>query len=167
MTNAPLYFSIISMEIVCMRTECCARGALSAENDEFYISERMATPRHPLRDRVLARIRRGEIASVREIMLIASIPRQTANRWLREDGIKLEEMRLRLVAKMHSQEELYLAGRSGMKRPSAAQKRRDLLKSVRRFNAANAKEPGSARAGCGAASEMERAEGLADQMPGV
>ncbi|WGR74329.1 MULTISPECIES: hypothetical protein [unclassified Bradyrhizobium] len=127
----------------------------------------MVAARHPLRDRIIARVRRGEIANVREMMLVASIPRQTANRWLREAGIDLSEMRLRLIAKMHTQEELYLAGRSGMKRPTAAQQRRDLLKSVRRFNAANAKEPGSARAKSSAASEVERAEGVAGEMPGL
>jgi len=98
----------------------------------------MSRRRHPLRDRILTRIARGELASVREIMLVASIPRQTANRWLREGEIDLAMSRLRLVAKMHEQEELYLASRSGMKRPTAAQQRRDLAKSVRRFNAANA-----------------------------
>lgn len=107
------------------------------ENVSFRIMERMAARRHPLRDRILIRIARGEVANVREIMLVASIPRQTANRWLREAGIDLAAMRLRMVAKMHEQEERYLAGRSGMKRPTAAQQRRDLLKSVRRFNAAN------------------------------
>lgn len=125
----------------------------------------MAARRHPLRDRILSRIRRGEIASVREIMLVASVPRQTANRWLREDAIDLAAMRLRLVAKMHAQEELYLAGRGGMRRQTAAQQRRDLLKSVRRFNAANAKGSRPAREGSSAAPEMERAESVADQVP--
>ena len=73
----------------------------------------MAAPRHPLRDRILTRIRRGELASVREIMLVASIPSQTTNRWLREAGIDLAAMRMRLVAKMHTQEEQYLASRGG------------------------------------------------------
>lgn len=115
----------------------------------------MAPARHPLRDRILIRIRRGEIASVREMMLVASIPRQTANRWLREAGIKLEDARMHMVAKMHEQEERYLAGRNGMKRPTAAQRRRDLLKSVRRFNEANSTKPRSAREAGGAESEME------------
>lgn len=123
----------------------CVR-ALFSENDTFQAVERMAAPRHPLRDRLLTRIRLGELASVREIMLVASIPRQTANRWLREAGIDLKVVRLRRIAEMHEQEELYLAARSGMKRPTAAQRRRDTLKAVRRFNAANGKagEPGSA-----------------------
>lgn len=115
----------------------------------------MAARRHPLRDRILARIHRGEIASVREIMLVASIPRQTANRWLREAGIDLAEMRMRLVAKMHGQEEVYLASRSGVKRPTAAQQRRDLLKSVRRFNEANSRKPVPAGKAGGPASEVE------------
>lgn len=104
----------------------------------------MAARRHPLRDRILARIRRGDLASVREIMLVASIPRQTANRWLREAGIDLTVARMRRVAQMHEQEELYLAARSGMRKPTAAERRRQLLQSVKRFNAANSKtvQPG-------------------------
>jgi len=78
----------------------------------------MAALRHPLRDRILNRIRRGEIASVREIVLVASIPRQTANRWLREAGIKLDDARLRAVNKMHEQEERYLAGLPPRRKPS-------------------------------------------------
>lgn len=83
---------------------------------------------------------------MREIMLVASITRQTACRWLREAEIDLVAARLRRIAKMHGQEELWLAGRSGMRKPTAAQQRRDTLRSVRRFNAANSKagEPGSA-----------------------
>lgn len=133
---------------------CSSLRCVAAENDAFYISERMAAPRHPLRDRILIRIRRGEIASVREIMLVASIPSQTANRWLREAGIKLDDARMRMVARMHEQEERYLAGRSGMKRPTAAQQRRHLLKSVRRFNEAMAKDPRPARAASSKSPEM-------------
>ncbi|MCK1445414.1 hypothetical protein IVB43_23805 [Bradyrhizobium sp. 48] len=55
---------------------------------------------------------------MREIMLVASIPRQTANRWLRQAGIKLGDARLRLVTKMHEQEERYLAGLPERRRPS-------------------------------------------------
>jgi hypothetical protein len=78
----------------------------------------MAAPRHPLRDRILHRIRRGDLASVREIMLVASVPRQTANRWLRESGIDLANARLRHVARMREQEERHLAGLPPRRRPS-------------------------------------------------
>jgi hypothetical protein len=78
----------------------------------------MAANRHPLRERILSRINRGELASVREIMLVASIPRQTANRWLREAGIELDVARQRMLAKMHEQEERYLAGLPPKRKPS-------------------------------------------------
>lgn len=78
----------------------------------------MAARRHPLRDRILTRIKRGEIASVHEIMLVASIPRQTANRWLREEQIDLARMRLRHVTRMHEQEERHLAGLPPRRKPS-------------------------------------------------
>lgn len=119
----------------------CVR-CVAAEIDAFYISERMAAPRHPLRDRILARVQRGEIASVAEVMLVAAIPRQTANRWLREAGIKLDEMRLHAVAKMRAQEMRFLEGRPMARRPTKAQMRNSLTKAVERFNRANAKPGG-------------------------
>jgi hypothetical protein len=121
-------------------------SCVATENDAFHPVERMAARRHQLRDRILNRVRLGDFATVREIMLVASIPRQTANRWLREAGIDLAVARLRRIARMHGQEELYLAARSGMRKPTAAQQRRDNMRSVRRFNAANGRpaEPGSA-----------------------
>jgi hypothetical protein len=131
------------------------RSLIDTENDAFHPVERMAARRHPLRDRILARIRRGDLASVREIMLVASIPRQTANRWLREEKIDLPAMRMRHVAKLHRVEEEYLAARSGQPRPSQQQRWREMQRAVRRFNEANAKKPGSARAGSSAAPEME------------
>lgn len=99
----------------------------------------MAAARHPLRDRILARINRGEIASVAEIMLVASIPRQTANRWLREAKVKLGEMRMRMVAKIREQEERYLAGLPAHRKPTKAQMRKIAAKAVRDFNRAQSK----------------------------
>jgi hypothetical protein len=78
----------------------------------------MAAPRHPLRNRVMIGIKRGEFATVKEIMLVGSLPRQTVCRWLREARIDLAEMRLRHVAKLHNREERYLAGLPPKKRPS-------------------------------------------------
>ena len=115
----------------------------------------MAARRHPLRDRILTRIRRGDLASVREIMLVASIPRQTANRWLREEKIDLAAMRMRHVAKLHRIEEEYLAARSGRPKASQQERWREMQKAVRRFNEANAKKPGAARGSGGAPSEVE------------
>lgn len=116
------------------------RWCVVAENEQFQLTERMPAHRHPLRDRVLNRIRRGELASVREIMLVASIPRQTANRWLREAGIKLEAARLHLVAKMREQEERYLQGLPALRKPTKRQARKSLERAIKRFNAANGRD---------------------------
>lgn len=77
------------------------------------------------------------MASVAEIMLVASVPRQTANRWLREAGVDLTAMRLRQVARMHDHEERYLAGTGPRRRPSKAMLRREAEIAIRKFNEAN------------------------------
>lgn len=51
-------------------------------------------------------------------MVVASIPRQTANRWLREAGINLGKARLTMLAKMHEREERYLAGLPAKRKPT-------------------------------------------------
>jgi hypothetical protein len=78
----------------------------------------MAARRHPLRNRLLLRVRRGDFATVKEIMLVGSLPRQTVCRWLREARIDLAQMRLKQIVKMHEREERFLAGLPAKKRPS-------------------------------------------------
>lgn len=92
----------------------------------------------------MIRIRRGDFATVREIMLVGTVPRQTVNRWLREEKIDLAAMRMRYVARMHRIEEEYLAGLSGTVRLTARQRRLEMKQAVRRFNEAqaNSQEPG-------------------------
>ena len=104
---------------------------------------------------MIARIRKGEFASVREIMLVATLPRQTVNRWLREEKIDLAAMRLRHLAKLHQFEEEYLASRSGQPRPTQQQRWRDMKGAVRKFNEAQPKKSGSAGTGSGQSPEME------------
>lgn len=53
----------------------------------------MSAARHGLRKRVLARARRGEFASAREIGVVAGVTVQTALRWLREAGMDIEAVR--------------------------------------------------------------------------
>jgi hypothetical protein len=84
----------------------------------------MAAPRHPLHDRTVARAKRGDFASVREMMLVASIPRQTAHRWLREAGIDVVKARLHFMAKLRADAERYLAGLPPRQKPSRALLRR-------------------------------------------
>jgi hypothetical protein len=100
----------------------------------------MAPRRHPLRNRIITRIRRGDFASVNEIMLVGTLPRQTVNRWLREEKIDLAAMRLRHLAKLHRQEEEYLDTRSGNPRPTQRQRWLETQRAVRKFNEAQAEQ---------------------------
>lgn len=94
----------------------------------------MGAQRHRLRNRVLARARRGEFASAREIGLVASVPVQTALRWLREAKIDIDALRLKHLAKVHQKDHEEMAVRSGSPRPTDKQRRVDVLKAVRKFN---------------------------------
>jgi len=80
----------------------------------------MPTPKHPLRDRIIGRVRRGEYASVREIMIVATVSRPTVMRWLEDAGIDLDAMRMRAINKMHEREERYLAGLPPKRKPTKA-----------------------------------------------
>lgn len=91
---------------------------VAIDRDAYQAVERMAASRHPLRDRIIGRCRRGEFASVREIVVVASVPRQTISRWLREAEVDLEQMRMQHLAKLHEQEERYLAGLPPKQRPT-------------------------------------------------
>jgi|SRR5216684_1068048 len=53
----------------------------------------MSAARHGLRKRVLARARRVEFASAREIGVVAGVTVQTALRWLREAGMDIDAVR--------------------------------------------------------------------------
>lgn len=85
--------------------------------------------------------RRGELASPAEGATVASVPRQTAARWIREAGIDVKAARLRYLARGQLKAERYAAGLPPRRKPSKAQMRRDLEMSLRRFNAANATKP--------------------------
>lgn len=129
-------------------------GALF-ETDTFPIPERMAPARHPLRNWVVGMFARGDLTSPAEGALVASVPRQTVARWLREDGIDVKATRLRYLARCQAKAQRYAAGLPAVRKPSKAVMRRDLEKAVERFNAANAKQSGSARACSRAGPKME------------
>ena len=75
--------------------------------------------------------------------MIADVPQQTVNRWLREEEIDLGEMRLKYLAKVTQEEQRYLATLSGAPRPTATQRRLDGLKAVRKLNDAQARRKGA------------------------
>lgn len=72
--------------------------------------------------------------------MIASVPRQTVARWMREERIDVPAARLRYLARCQLKAERYAAGLPPVTKPSKAQMRRDLANAMRRFNAANARQ---------------------------
>lgn len=99
--------------------------------------ERMPGHRHPLRSYLMSLARRGRFASVKEIMLVGAVPRQTINRWLREAKLDLGKCRMVSLARARG-EALQYEERMGGRRMSAQQVRRETKQAVRRFNAAHA-----------------------------
>lgn len=82
-------------------------------------------------------LRRGELISPSEGAIVASVPRQTVARWIREAGIDVKAMRLRYLARHHLKAERYAEGLPPRRKPSKAEMRRTTEEAVRRFNAAN------------------------------
>lgn len=98
----------------------------------------MAPARHPLRSWVVTMFQRGDLVSPAEGALIATVPRQTVARWLREADIDVKATRLRYLARCQRKAQQYAEGKPMMRRPSKAQMRKMADEAVRRFNAANA-----------------------------
>lgn len=113
------------------------RGAL-VEIDTFPILERMAPARHPLRQWVLGMYRRGDLTSPAEGAIVASVPRQTVARWIREAGIDIGTSRLQYLTRQQTKAQRYEAGLPPLRKPTKAQMRKMLEEAMRRFNAANA-----------------------------
>jgi len=99
----------------------------------------MSAPRHSLRKTVLLRARRGDYASAGEIAIVASVSRQTANRWLLEAGINLAAARIKYLAKLYQFGQEYVGALSGAPRLTNEERRRQVIAAVRRLNAAQAK----------------------------
>lgn len=106
----------------------------------------MSRARHPLRDRILSRVSRGDFATVKEIMLVASLPRATVCRWLREAGVDLPTVRMRRLAKLHEIEERYLAGLPAKRKPTKALLHWIADRAKRKWDARNAAQPESVSA---------------------
>lgn len=123
------------MAIVCAQT---VRGAL-AEIDTFLILERMAPTRHPLRQWVLGMLQRGELVSSAEGAIVASVPRQTVARWIREAGIDIGTTRLQYLARSQRKAQRYVDGKPPRNKPSKAYLRKIATKALRDFNRAQQK----------------------------
>ena len=77
---------------------------------------------------------------MREIEVVTSVPRQTIARWLREDELDLGKLRMRRLAKLHEQEERYLAGLPPKRKPSKRLLRWLAAKAKRQWDQVHADE---------------------------
>lgn len=111
-------------------------------NDTFPLVERMAPRRHPLRNWIEGMYRHGDLVSPAEGAVIATVPRQTISRWLREAKIDIKAMRLVWLARHQEKAQRYAAGLPPLMKPTKAQMRRTIYKAMRRSNAANAAKAG-------------------------
>lgn len=99
----------------------------------------MPARRHPLRQWVVTMFRRGDLISAAEGAIVASVPRQTVARWIREAGIDIRATRLQYLARTQRKAQRYADGLPPLQKPTKAQMRRQIEEAMRRFNAANAK----------------------------
>lgn len=96
----------------------------------------MSRSRHPLRKWVEAMYRRGELTSASEGAAIASVPRQTIARWLREAEIDIHATRRRYIARNQLRAQRYLDGKPPAKRPSKKFLRRVAARALKDWNRA-------------------------------
>jgi hypothetical protein len=106
------------------------------ENDTFPHVERMAPQRHPMRDWVESMYRRGDLTSPSEGAFIASVPRQTVARWIREAGIKIDATRKQYLARNQLRAQRYVAGKPPRNKPSKKYLRRIAAKALKDWNRA-------------------------------
>lgn len=110
-------------------------GALR-RNETFPILERMARARHELRDWVIGMFKAGTLTSPAEGALIASVPRQTVARWIREARIDIRETRKEYLARNQRRAQRYLDGKPPRGKPSKRFLRRMADKALRDWNRA-------------------------------
>lgn len=118
----PLFIGFLDVLVV--RSADCD-GALP-ENDGFRLVETMAARRHPLRSHIIGLFQRGEIASIREAVLICDASRQAVAKWLRVAGIDIEARRMGYVARQRERAQRILEGKPPPRRPSKAQMRKQI-----------------------------------------
>lgn len=82
---------------------------------------------------------RGDLTSPAEGAIVASVPRQTVARWIREAGIDVKATRLRYLARNQAKAERYAANKPPRGKPSKAFLRRIAARAVREFNARQTK----------------------------
>ncbi len=137
--NAQADCSIGSMAIVCVHMSLSGALRPGAENDKFTYEERMARARHPLRDWVVGMFRNGTLTSPAEGAIVATVPRQTVGRWIREAGIDVKAARLQFLARSQRRAQRYVEGKPPRGKPSKRYLRRLAAKALRDFNRAQSK----------------------------
>lgn len=109
---------------------------LCAETKRSRMLNVMARLRHPLRDWVTGMFRAGTLTSPIEGATIASVPRQTVARWIREADIDIRQTRKQYLARNQRRAQRYLDGKPPRGKPSKRFLRRMAAKAVRDFNRA-------------------------------
>lgn len=99
----------------------------------------MAPQRHPLRDWVIGMFRSGALISPTEGAIVATVPRQTVGRWIREAGIDIKATRQRYLARNQLRAQRYADGKAPRGKPSKRYLRRIAAKALRDFNRAQSK----------------------------
>ncbi len=99
----------------------------------------MAPARHPLRNWVLGMYRSGVLVSPSDGAEIASVPRQTVSRWLREGGVDVKLAHQAFIARQHVRAQRYLDGKLPGRNLTKRHLRKIAAKALRNWNYANGK----------------------------
>lgn len=83
----------------------------------------MAPRRHPLRNWIIGMYRSGVLATVQEGAVVASVPRQTVARWLREAKVNMGLARGSFIGRQHARAQRYLEGLPARRPPTKRQSR--------------------------------------------
>lgn len=96
----------------------------------------MARARHPLRDWVIGMFRSGALTTPSEGAMIATVPRQTVSRWIREAEIDIAATRQEWLARNQRRAQRYVDGKPPRGKPSKRYLRRVAAKALKDWNRA-------------------------------
>ena len=102
---------------------------------------------------IAAMARRGELASLEEGALIATMTKATIRRWLVDAGIDWMVTRRQWLARRYARCEDWAANRPPPRHPTKEQMRRQLAQAIRRTNAAQLEKQRKANPGRDSAPE--------------
>lgn len=96
----------------------------------------MPTPRNEFKHHVLMLYRRGQLATIAEGAVMATVRRQTVARWLREAGIDIALTRGRFLIMLRKRAQRIAEGKPPLRRRTKAEWRQIGEKAVADFNRA-------------------------------